>query len=162
MGRLRSGNRFFRVVEKKQVLVTITLLVVAEIEEFCGSHWQCPEQRIAQKRLAAEITRVVHGEVGLQKVFQACAVLCGGDLNSLTLLEFNQVFADVPSLSIPTGQFSEGILACDLFCQCGLTLSRAKARRKIKQRWGYCNNERLVDERYIFSSVICCTTPYLS
>ncbi|MBX3386885.1 MAG: tyrosine--tRNA ligase, partial [Phycisphaeraceae bacterium] len=59
-------------------LRTFTFLDVAEIESLEAAHAADPAKRLAQKRLAEEVTRIVHGEDELAKARQATASLFGG------------------------------------------------------------------------------------
>ena len=55
-----------------------------------------PERREAQRRLAAEVTRMTHGESGLQKALAATDVLFGGDISGLSADELLDIFRTSP------------------------------------------------------------------
>src|SRR5690606_9932615 len=63
-----------------------------------------PELREAQRRLAEEVTRAVHGEKGLTVARQATEALFGGSLAGMTAETLEQIFADVPSATLPRSE----------------------------------------------------------
>jgi len=68
---------------KKKFLLMLTFLSKNEINDLIQEHAKKPEQRIAQIKLAEEITRYVHGDVGLEKAQISTKVLFGESINSL-------------------------------------------------------------------------------
>ncbi|GIW49872.1 MAG: hypothetical protein KatS3mg080_0483 [Anoxybacillus sp.] len=58
---------------------------------------EAPEKRAAQKALAAEMTRLVHGEEALQQAINISEALFSGEVAKLTADEIEQGFKDVPS-----------------------------------------------------------------
>ena len=56
-----------------------------------------PEQREAQKVLAEEVTRAVHGEAGLRQALKATDVLFGGSMEGLSADELENIFKNVKS-----------------------------------------------------------------
>jgi tyrosyl-tRNA synthetase len=105
---------------------------------------QRPEQREAQRRLASEMTRMVHDETALQCAEQASRVLFGGEVAGLSAAEVADIFADVPSGEIPLSRFQgEGLPVADLLTECGLVSSKGEARRAIEAGGIYLNNRRV-------------------
>ncbi|HSW37864.1 MAG TPA: tyrosine--tRNA ligase [Acidobacteriota bacterium] len=105
-----------------------------------------PEQRDAQRRLAREMTRMVHDETMLQKAEQATQVLFGGDVAGLSGSEVEEIFADVPSGEIHCGKLQgEGLPVIDLLIESGASASRGEARRTIDSGGIYLNNRRIAD-----------------
>ena len=91
------------------------------------------ESREAKKVLAAEVTRIVHGDAGLREAERATAATFGGG-------------GDAGGVAIhPVGRadLEAGIPAFVLFADAGLAKSRGAARRLLSQGGGYCNGERL-------------------
>ena len=78
-----------------------TLLTQDEIAEYEDAVAARPEKRETQQRLAAEVTRMTHGESGLQNAQTATNVLFGGEISGLTADELLDIFQDVPSSSLP-------------------------------------------------------------
>lgn len=121
-----------------------TWLTQQEVQELEGAVSQRPEQREAQKRLAREMTRMVHDEAALQKAEQASQVLFGAELSGLSAAEVADIFADVPSGQISAGQLQgEGLPATDLLTVCEVVPSKGEARRAIEAGGIYLNNRRV-------------------
>lgn len=116
---------------------------IAALEALTAS---APEKREAQKRLAEEVTLVVHGEYNLRKVIQASQVLFGGEIADLSASEVLDIFADVPSSDIPRASFAgDGMPLVDLVIACGFAPSKGAARRLIEAGGIYVNNRRVAD-----------------
>lgn len=123
-----------------------TFLTQAEIQELEGAVAEHPEQREAQRRLAREMTVMVHDTTALVKAEQAAQVLFGGALDGLTGAEIEDIFADVPSSLLAIDKLSgEGISITDLLVECGLTQSKGEARRAIAEGGVNLNNQRVGD-----------------
>jgi len=117
---------------------------IAELEEKVRT---APQEREAQKRLAHEVTRMVHGEDALAKAERASAVLFGAEVSALEPREVRDIFADVPSNEIPKAQLQEGLSLVDLLVSAGLAPSKGEARRAIQGGGIYLNNVRVSDEK---------------
>ena len=120
-----------------------TLLPREEIEALEAQVAEAPQHREAQRRLAEEVTRTVHGEAGLDRARTASEVLFGGELEGLAAEEIADIFADVPSSALPTDTLSgEGVSLVELLADTGLATSRGDARRSVEQGGVYLNNRR--------------------
>jgi tyrosyl-tRNA synthetase len=107
---------------------------------------QRPEQREAQRRLAQEMTRMVHDETALQKAEQASQVLFGGEVAGLTGTEVADIFADVPSGEVASGKLQgDGLPVVDMLAECRVVTSKGEARRAIEAGGVYLNNRRISD-----------------
>lgn len=103
-----------------------------------------PHLREGQKRLAAEVTRVVHGESGLARAQQASAVLFGGSLDGLGEAEIGDIFSDVPSSVLNRGEIEgEGMGIVDLLVHAEVATSKGDARRGVEGGGIYVNNQRV-------------------
>jgi tyrosyl-tRNA synthetase len=103
-----------------------------------------PEQREAQRVLAREMTRMLHGSDALARAEQAAKVLFGGELTGLSATEVMDIFADVPSSELPKEQLGGGGLSViDLLVTSGVSKSRGEARRSIEEGGIYVNNLRV-------------------
>ncbi len=123
-----------------------TMLNQREIAELEISVSTSPENRTAQKRLAEEVTRMVHGESNLLKAVHASQVLFGGEIVDLSAREVLDIFADVPSSDMPRANFEgEGVTIIDLVVACGYATSKSAARRLIEAGGIYVNNRRVSD-----------------
>jgi tyrosyl-tRNA synthetase len=123
-----------------------TMLNQREIAELEISVSTSPENRTAQKRLAEEVTRMVHGESNLLKAVHASQVLFGGEIVDLSAREVLDIFAEVPSSDMPRANFEgEGVTIIDLVVACGYATSKSAARRLIEAGGIYINNHRVSD-----------------
>ncbi len=131
-----------------QMLRYYTLLTSDEIDEIGESVASSPERREAQRRLAAEVTRMTHGESGLRNALAATDVLFGGDVSGLSADELLDVFQDVPSTYLPRERFEgEGVRLQDLVALSELASSRGEARRLIEGGGVTLNSQRVSDPR---------------
>ncbi len=116
---------------------------IAELEQLVAVS---PEKREAQKRLAEEVTRRVHGESNLRKAIQASRVLFGGEIADLSASDVLDIFAEVPSSTIPRDTFEgDGLSLVGLVIACGFATSKGAARRLIEAGGIYINNRRVSD-----------------
>lgn len=125
-------------------LKIFTFLPLDEIDSLKGEMAAAPEKRAAQKRLAEEMTRAVHGEPGLHIAQRASAVLFGGSLEGLNAADLLKIFANVPSFEMAAGQL-QGALLVDVAAASGLCKSKGEARRLIADGGLYMNNVRVGD-----------------
>jgi tyrosyl-tRNA synthetase len=108
-----------------------------------------PAGRTAQRRLAEEVTRIVHGEGALERAQAASEVLFGGDITSMTADELLEVFEDVPSSEIARSAFDDsGMDIVQLVSDAGLVSSRGEARRLVRGGGINVNNRRISDESH--------------
>jgi len=123
-----------------------TLLSQREIHELENSVSTNPEKREAQRKLAQEVTRVVHGSTALEKAERASRVLFGEEIANLSVQDVLDIFADVPSSQMDKSRFSgDGMSLVDLVAACSLARSKSEARRLIQAGGIYLNNIRIVD-----------------
>ncbi|MCL4803030.1 MAG: tyrosine--tRNA ligase [Anaerolineae bacterium] len=115
---------------------------IAELEHLL---FEQPERREAQRTLARELTRMVHGETALARAEQASQALFGGDIAGLDAADIEDIFAEVPSSELAKDALSEGVAVVDLLVSSGLASSKADARRAIQGGGIYLNNERVGD-----------------
>ncbi len=115
---------------------------IAELEHLLFDQ---PERREAQRTLAREVTRMVHGETALAKAEQASQALFGGDVTGLDAADIEDIFAEVPSNEVAKEALSDGVAIVDLLVTSGLANSKADARRAIQGGGIYLNNERVTD-----------------
>jgi tyrosyl-tRNA synthetase len=126
-------------------LKSFTFLALDEIAGLMEDHRSHPGARPAQRRLAVEVTGMVHGEQGLERAERATGVLFGSrPVRDLGVDELLDVFADVPSTELPRARFEgEGVSVVDLAAGSGLAGSKGEARRLIAAGGVYLNGERI-------------------
>jgi tyrosyl-tRNA synthetase len=133
--------------DAEHYLKGFTFLPLPEIDAIMAEQRANPASRAAQRRLAVEVTRLTHGDEGLERAERATAVLFGSrppqDLPADELLD---VFADVPSTELPRQRLEgEGMPIVDLLAETGVATSRSEARRLLSGGGVYLNGERLSD-----------------
>lgn len=119
-----------------------------ELEEALSSH---PEERQAQKTLAAELTTVVHGPAETAKAVSASQVLFGGSLSGLDSKTLLGIFSDVPSTSVARGDLSRETTVLDLAVMAGAAASKGAARRLAEGGGLYLNNKQVSDPKQLVS-----------
>jgi tyrosyl-tRNA synthetase len=123
-----------------------TWLTQPAIEDLAHKVQTQPERREAQRTLAREVTRIVHGETALAKAEQAAEVLFGGDIAGLGAEDIQDIMADVPRTKLPKQDLEgEGLDVVDLLATTGVASSKGNARRLIKGGGVYLNNVRISD-----------------
>lgn len=121
-----------------------TWLTREEIDDLADQLAAHAERREAQRTLAREVTRIVHGEDALARAELASQVLFGGELSGLGASDIEEIFADVPSTDVPRTRLEgEGLPLVDLLTDTGISRSKGQARRLIENGGAYVNNRRI-------------------
>jgi tyrosyl-tRNA synthetase len=115
-----------------------TFLSIEEIEELARGIQIEPEKRRAQRALAINVTRLVHGQEALDRSEKISSALFGGGLGNLTSAEVEEGFSDVPSATIEDPKTS----LVDLLVQVGAVSSKRQAREAIENGAIYINDIR--------------------
>jgi len=104
-----------------------------------------PHKRASQKRLAEELTRLIHGDEGLEKAVKATDVFFGAEIEDLDDQDLAHIFADVPSSEQEFSALDHdgGLSVVDAFVRSGLSKSKGEARRTISGGGAYVNNRRV-------------------
>ncbi len=124
----------------------LTELDREEIEALEARHAEAPERREAKKRLATELTLLVHGDAGLASATRATEILFGAEIVDLSDAELGEIFADVSSRELGLDRLEgEGLPLADALVEAGLAKSKGEARRLLQQGGVYLNNRRVAD-----------------
>ena len=128
------------------LLKTYSFLPLEGIAALEAEQRRDPAAREVQRTLAAEVTRIIHGEAGLQAAERATQVLFGDEplagLDDRTLAD---AFESAPSVDLPRARLEAGITLGDLLVECGAARSRGEARRLVEQGGVSLNNRRMAD-----------------
>jgi len=117
-----------------------------EIDAVLAEHDADRGRRAAQRRLATELTRLVHGLEGLAAAERATRIFFGAEIHELSDAELSGIFADVPSRDVPREKLEgEGLSLIDALVAAGLAKSNSEARRTVQQGGAYVNNRRIGD-----------------
>lgn len=129
----------------------LTFMEMSEIRE-CESLMNQPGyvSNTAQKRLAEEVTKIVHGEEGLRKALKATQGAAPGANTALDAEVLESIAEDMPSVTLQVDEIV-GQKVVDLIVKVGLQQSKGDARRLIKNGGVYINNEKLNDENGAFA-----------
>ncbi len=122
-----------------------TFLPLSEIETLIEQHNTTPEKRLAQKRLALEMTRLVHGVEAAQKAAGASESLYGGTVEQYDDAAIEAMATQVPVSSIERSKLDEGWPILDAAVESGLAKSKGEARRLVQQGGLYVNNKPMND-----------------
>ncbi|OYU82834.1 MAG: tyrosine--tRNA ligase [Flavobacterium sp. BFFFF2] len=140
--------------DAERYIKIFTFLDQATIESLIAAHQETPDLRVIQKRLAAEVTTLVHGEAALQKAIDASQILFGNTntdaLRGLDAETFLDVFEGVPQAEISKESLTEGIDIIALLAQSGFLASNSEARRALKEN-SISVNKSKVSEGYTVS-----------
>lgn len=125
-----------------------TFLSKDEIDAIASEQTKNPGARVAQKRLAEEVTRFVHGEEALKSTQEVTAVLFAGKpLAELTDAEIDLLAAEIPTVTISTDE-----TISDILVQSQVAGSTSEARRLIKQNaisvnGAKTNNDEVINQK---------------
>jgi tyrosyl-tRNA synthetase len=122
-----------------------TFLGQDRIGDLEGASAREPERRHAQRELAREVTRLVHGDDAVRDAENAAQALFGGDVSRMSVGELLQVFPNVPSTT--AAYVAEGWPIVELLASAGVTSSRGEATRLIRSGGIYVNSRRVIDEK---------------
>lgn len=141
--------------DAERYIKIFTFLPKPEIDDLIAVHGENPAQRVLQKRLAEEVTRMVHGEDDLQTALAATEVLFGRatreQLQRLSADDLLNVFEGVKQAKISRSTLNEGLGIIDaLSTQTGFMASTSEARRALKENSVHVNKEK-VDENHSLS-----------
>jgi tyrosyl-tRNA synthetase len=123
-----------------------TWLSSERIQELEEALRLAPHEREAQRELARQVTRMVHGETALLKAIRASEVLFGKEMTGLSVQDILDIFGDVPSTELEKTRFdNQTPLLSEIMVTCGIASSKGEAKRLI-QAGGVCvNNRRVAD-----------------
>jgi tyrosyl-tRNA synthetase len=126
----------------ERFLLQLTLLPVDECKVVAAEHAEAPRGRAGQRRLAAEITTIVHGAEATQAAIEASAILFGGSPAgaSAQALEFL-------ATEVPTSAFTAGVTLAAALAATPLASSLSDARRTIAQGAASVNGDTAPEDR---------------
>jgi len=127
-------------------LLRLTEVPLDEIRELDARRAAHPAARDTQKRIAEELTRLVHGDAGVAAARQATEIFFGAEIAALDDAVLAEIFADVPSHTFARSALEgEGLPLVEALKATGLAASTSVARRTIEQGGAYVNNRRVGD-----------------
>jgi tyrosyl-tRNA synthetase len=126
----------------ERFLLQLTLLPVEECRAIAAAHAEAPFKRTGQRRLAREITTIVHGPEATAAAEEASAILFGGSPAgaSAQALEFL-------ATEVPTSPFTAGVTLAAALSATPLASSLSDARRTISQGAASINGSVATEDR---------------
>lgn len=125
-----------------------TFLPKEKIEELEQSVKEEAHLRKAQKSLAEEMTRLIHGQGALDQAIKISEALFSGDVKKLSADEIKQGFKDVPSYELAAGE-DMGII--DVLINSKIAPSKRQAREDVSNGAIYINGDRITEVDYVLS-----------
>ncbi|HBC4294224.1 tyrosine--tRNA ligase [Staphylococcus aureus] len=121
-----------------------TFLGKEEIDRLEQSKNEAPHLREAQKTLAEEVTKFIHGEDALNDAIRISQALFSGDLKSLSAKELKEGFKDVPQVTLSNDTTN----IVEVLIETGISPSKRQAREDVNNGAIYINGERQQDVNY--------------
>lgn len=140
--------------DAEKYIKIFTFLSKEEIETLIEQHRGEPHLRALQKRLAEEITIMVHSKADLENAIKASNILFGNstseDLKDLDAKTFLDVFEGVPQAEIAQSEIESGVGIIEaLSGKSGFLASNSEARRALKENSIAVNKEKVTEEYQI-------------
>lgn len=124
--------------DARRFLLQLTLAEVAEVDEIVAEHERAPEERYAQRRLAAAMTALVHGEAAAAEAVTASRTFTRAT-DSLSAGELDSLAGEIPTTEVPATNLV-GLDLVELVLQTGMEASKGAARRTIEGGGLYVND----------------------
>ncbi len=127
-------------------------------EEIAGLEQElaaAPEKRAAHRRLAEEVTAMIHGQDQLANAVKASQAMFGGELSGLDDATLEDIFSEMPSTRFPREALTSGKALLDVLVESGVFPSKGEARRTIKSGGVYLNNERIAEDARLSEASLC-------
>lgn len=125
-------------------LKIFTFLSREEIEALEGKVETEAHLREAQKTLASEMTKMIHGEEGLEQALKITAALFSGDLKALSVEEMKVAFSGVPSVEVAKADSK----IVELLVEAKISPSKRQAREDVTNGAISINGEKVQDLEY--------------
>jgi len=137
--------------DAEKYIKIFTFISKEEIETLVTEHKTAPHLRELQKRLAEELTIMVHSKEELENAITASGILFGNstssDLKKLSESTFLDIFEGVPLAEISHQSISEGLdIIAALSSESGFLKSNSEARRALKENSISVNNEKVSED----------------
>lgn len=138
--------------DAEKYIKIFTFLSREEIDGLVAEHREAPHKRELQRRLAEELTTMVHSRQDLENAVTASSILFGKStaeaLRSLGEETFMEVFEGVPQCQLPLGDIESGLdMVAALSARTGFLKSNGEALRELKQN-AISVNKAKVDDSY--------------
>ena len=152
--------------DAKRYICIFTLLDKQTIDNLIAEHEEAPHERKLQKRLAQEITTMIHSAKEYEKAVAASGILFGANaaeaLKTIDEQTFLQVFEGVPQYKISAAELAEGVDMLSLCAEkCNIFPSKGELRKLIQGGGVSLNKEKVADPYMVVSSANLIAGKYL-
>ena len=152
--------------DAEKYIKIFTAIDKAEIETLVTDHTVAPHQRILQKRLAQEVTIMVHSDADYQAAVEASNILFGNAtadaLKKLDEDTFLAVFDGVPQFKISKADLAAGVKAIDLFTdQAPVFPSKGEMRKLVLSGGVSLNKEKMENQDQLINTSNLLNNKYL-
>ena len=143
--------------DAERYIKIFTMLDKETIDSLIAAHREAPHLRELQKRLAKEITCMIHSEEEYDKAVEASGILFGNAtadaLRKIDEQTFLQVFEGVPQFEVPAAALAEGIGFINLCTeQAAIFPSKGEARKLIQGGGVSLNKEKVTSTDAVVTS----------
>ena len=125
-----------------------TFLEKEEIEKLEESLAKEPHLRLAQKALAEELVKIVHGEAALESALNITKALFSGNIKELTLDELKVAVKGMPKAQLP----KDDINIVDFLVESGVVTSKRQAREDVTNGAISINGDKVTDLAFTIDS----------
>jgi tyrosyl-tRNA synthetase len=137
--------------DAEKYIKIFTFLDEDEIDSLIEEHNKAPHLRVLQKRLAEEITTMVHSKGDLENALKASSILFGKstseDLKQLDEKTFLDVFEGVPQAEVDKSEIDQGLdMIGALAAKTNFLKSNGDARRALKENAISVNKEKVKED----------------
>lgn len=131
----------------EQYLKVFTMLSLPDIESLMGAHKVRPEARLAHKKLAYEVTAMIHGAKAAASAERISEILFGGVIGGGggTLAFLGKEDVIMLKKEAPSTKVTVGMSVIDALVASGLAVSKGEARRLIEQNGVSLNDAPVLD-----------------
>lgn len=125
-------------------LKKFTFMSIEETKEIIEEFEKAPHQRLAQKKIAEELTVLVHGKEAYESAVRISQALFSGNIKDLSVDEIKDGFKDVPSVTI-----KEEVNLVDALIESKLASSKREARQFITSNAVSVNGDKVQDLEFV-------------
>lgn len=124
-----------------------TFLTREQVEALEEAHKRDPGAREAQRTLAREATRILHGDAEMEGAEKAAKALFSGDISGLSERTFSEVMSSAPATTHDRSHLAAGVSLLDLLPQTSLAKSKSEAREFLGSGSVSVNGQKAAADR---------------
>lgn len=131
-----------------------TFLPLPEISKILSEHEANSQKRVGQKKLAFEVTKVIHG-VDAATTASKVSEIVFGDISNLSTLNSSEIsflVDSMPGVALSESELKNGTSVVEVVVKSGVVSSKSEARRLIESKGVYINDETVGSVDQVLSS----------